>query len=213
MSGKKIILVGGGGHCKSCIEVIESMDCYQIEGILDVKEKLNQKVLSYSIIGTDENIAEFVKQDYFFLITAGQIKTSTIRKKLFQAIRQAGGKCETVIANTAKVSQHAKLGEGTIIMHNAFVNVDVQIGNNCIVNSNAVIEHDVTIGDHVHISTMAVLNGGVNIGCEAFIGSNVVINQGINIADGVVIGSGSVINKDIKEKGTYAGNPFKKISG
>lgn len=213
MPAKKIILVGGGGHCKSCIEVIESMDCYQIEGILDVHEKLHQKVLNYSIIGTDENIPEFAKIGYSFLITAGQIKTSGVRKKSFQLIKAAGGRLETVVANTAKVSQYAKLGEGTIVMHNAFVNVDVQIGNNCIVNSNAVIEHDVTIGDHVHISTMAVLNGGVSIGCETFIGSNVVVNQGIVIGDGVVIGSGSVINKDIKGKGTYAGNPFKKISG
>lgn len=213
MSDKRIILVGGGGHCKSCIEVVESAGNYQIEGILDVHDKLHQKVLNYSIIGTDENIPELVGSGHLFLITAGQIKTSTIRTKLFQIIKEAGGKCETVIANTAKVSQYAKLGEGTIVMHNAFVNADVQIGNNCIVNSNAVIEHDVTIGDHVHISTMAVLNGGVSVGCGTFIGSNVVINQGVSIAKEVVIGSGSVINKDIKEKGTYAGNPFKKISG
>jgi sugar O-acyltransferase (sialic acid O-acetyltransferase NeuD family) len=212
MSKKKLILVGGGGHCKSCIEVIESTGCYQIEGILDVREKLHQKVFSYSIIGTDENIPELAGSNYSFLITAGQIKINTVRKKLFQTIKNAGGRCETVIANTAKVSQYAKLGEGTIVMHNAFINADVQIGENCIINTNAVIEHDVTIHDHVHVSTMAVLNGGVVVGYSSFIGSNAVVNQSIIIGDEIVIGSGSVINRDVKEKGTYAGNPFKQIS-
>jgi sugar O-acyltransferase (sialic acid O-acetyltransferase NeuD family) len=213
MTKKKIILVGGGGHCKSCIEVIESTGSYQVEGILDVQEKLHQKILNYTIIGTDENIEELARSGHSFLVTAGQIKTSSIRKKLFQIIKDAGGKCETVVANTARVSQYASLGEGSIIMHNAFVNADVQIGDNCIVNTHAVIEHDVTVSNHTQISTMAVLNGGVVIGSDSFIGSNAVINQYLTIGDDVIIGSGSVINKDIIEKGIYAGNPFKKISG
>jgi len=56
MSKKKIILAGGGGHCKACIEVIESTGLYQIAGVLDVADKRNQKILDYTIIGTDEDI-------------------------------------------------------------------------------------------------------------------------------------------------------------
>ena len=35
MPKKPLILIGGGGHCKSCIEVIESTDEWEIKGILD----------------------------------------------------------------------------------------------------------------------------------------------------------------------------------
>jgi hypothetical protein len=35
---KKIILVGGGGHCKSCIDVIENENKYKIIGIIDKKK-------------------------------------------------------------------------------------------------------------------------------------------------------------------------------
>ena len=38
---KKIILIGGGGHCKSCIDVIESEKKYTIKGILEKKSKKN----------------------------------------------------------------------------------------------------------------------------------------------------------------------------
>ena len=30
-----IVLIGGGGHCKSCIEVINSDGRYRIEGVVD----------------------------------------------------------------------------------------------------------------------------------------------------------------------------------
>ena len=36
---KKIILIGGGGHALSCIDVIEQENKFKIVGIVDSKEK------------------------------------------------------------------------------------------------------------------------------------------------------------------------------
>jgi len=47
---EKIILIGGGGHCKSCIDVVEQQGKYQIAGIVDLPEKLHQKLLGYEVI-------------------------------------------------------------------------------------------------------------------------------------------------------------------
>ena len=41
----RILLVGGGGHCKACIDIIEQDGKYQIDGIIDLPEKLDQLVL------------------------------------------------------------------------------------------------------------------------------------------------------------------------
>ncbi len=38
MNKKQIILIGDGGHCKSCIEVIESTNEFSIAGVIDIKE-------------------------------------------------------------------------------------------------------------------------------------------------------------------------------
>jgi FlaA1/EpsC-like NDP-sugar epimerase len=59
---KKLILIGGGGHCKSCIEVIESTGEFEIIGILDLPSKIGEKVLDYEIIGSDDDIAHYVQQ-------------------------------------------------------------------------------------------------------------------------------------------------------
>ena len=50
---KKIILIGAGGHCKSCIDVIENENKYKIIGVIDKKKKrriLNYKVFSESYL-------------------------------------------------------------------------------------------------------------------------------------------------------------------
>ncbi len=50
MSKPKLILIGGGGHCKSCIDVIEQEDKFEIAGILDVPEKKGERILNYEIL-------------------------------------------------------------------------------------------------------------------------------------------------------------------
>ncbi len=42
MNKPNIILIGGGGHCKACIDVIEQENKYTIAGIIDVPEKVGQ---------------------------------------------------------------------------------------------------------------------------------------------------------------------------
>src|SRR5262249_10332582 len=139
---KQIILVGGGGHCVSCIDVIESTGSYKIYGILDVPEKVGSRVLDYPIIGTDADLNKFVKDNFCFIVTAGHVKSAAIRKKLYELIKKANGVIETIIAASAIVSKHSSIEEGSIIMHKAFVNAGCQIGINCIINSNALIEHN-----------------------------------------------------------------------
>ena len=65
---KNIILVGGGGHCKSCIDIVETESKYEIKGIIDVPEKLGQDILSYKIIGNDEDIPHLTKSGVYFLL-------------------------------------------------------------------------------------------------------------------------------------------------
>jgi sugar O-acyltransferase (sialic acid O-acetyltransferase NeuD family) len=201
MKMKPLVLVGGGGHCKSVIDVAESAG-YTILGILDKPELVGTRVLDYEVIGVDDDIPQYVDKAEF-VITVGQIKSSVLRQKLAQLVQNAGGKLATIIAPDAYVSKYATIGEGTVVMHKAFVNAGACVGSNCIINTLANIEHDVKIGDFCHISTGAMINGGVIIDGESFIGSQSVINQGITICDYVVVASGTVICKDITIPGVY----------
>lgn len=211
MEKEQLILIGGGGHCKSCIDVIESTHQFQIEGILDFPEFLGTKILNNEIIGNDDDIEKYHKLGYSFLITVGQIKAPQPRKKIFEKLESIGAKIATVISPKAIVSPHAKIEKGSIIMHGATINAGATIGKNCIINSHALIEHDAHVGNHTHVSTKAVINGDATVGDECFIGSCSCISNGIEIKNQVIIGAGSVVIKNISESGIFAGVPCKKI--
>jgi sugar O-acyltransferase (sialic acid O-acetyltransferase NeuD family) len=174
---KKLVLIGGGGHCKSCIDVIEQSDRFNVVGILDKLELVGQKVLDYNIIGTDEQINQLTIEGCEFLITIGQISTSQARRQLYAKLKECNANLATVISPRAYISKYASVGEGTIVMHDVLINANAQIGDNCIVNTKALIEHDVVVEDHCHISTCAVLNGGVLVKQGSFFGSNAVSRE------------------------------------
>lgn len=202
---KPLILVGGGGHCKSVIEVAESAG-YDLLGILDVAEEVGKQVLDYKVIGTDDDIPRYVDKAEF-VITVGFIKNPATRIKLYNRIKEAGGKLATIVASTAHVSKYATLGEGTVVMHQAFVNAGAKIGANCIINTFCDIEHDAHVGDQSHISTGTMVNGDCKIGERVFVGSQSVLANGVSVGDDIIVGAASFVRKSISEKGIYSGNP------
>ena len=181
MQNKPLILLGGGGHCKSVIDVAESAG-YTILGILDKPELVGTPVLDYKVIGTDDDMPQYVDKAEF-VITVGQIKSSALRRKLAQMVKDAGGKLATIIASDAYVSKYATLGEGTVVMHKAVVNAGAKIGANCIINTMANIEHDVQVGDFCHVSTGVMVNGDSIVPEDIFIGSQSVVNNSLNISE------------------------------
>ena len=206
---KDIILIGGGGHCKSVLEAAESVG-YSILGVLDMPEDVGKEFLSTKVIGTDDDIPAYVDKAEF-VITVGFIKNPAIRIKLCNKIKEAGGKLATVIASTAYVSKYAEIGEGTVVLHQAFVNAGAKVGKNVILNTATNIEHDAVIGDQCHISTGTMVNGECKVGERCFIGSQSVIPNSIQICNDVIIGAGSIVVKDILKPGIYVGNPAKRM--
>lgn len=196
MSRKPILLVGAGGHARSCIDVIEQEGHFVVGGLVGLPEEVGSSVLDYPVLGSDKDLPDLLPLFAQVLVTVGQIKSPEARMKLY-ALLEAQRCCLPVIVSPrAHVSAHAQVGAGTIIMHGAIVNAGARIGRNCIINSQALVEHDAVIGDHCHIATAAVINGNVSIGAGTFIGSNACVRQGIRVAERCVVGMGQLVLAD-----------------
>jgi sugar O-acyltransferase (sialic acid O-acetyltransferase NeuD family) len=204
---ENIILIGGGGHCRACIDVIEAQGKFLIAGIIDVKEKLRQKVSGYELIGCDEDLPGLIRQYKYYLITIGQIRNVEKRKASFDYLRKIGGVFPVIISPFAYVSNQASIGDGSIIMHNAFINSSADIGSNCIINTGVIIEHDVKIEDNCHISTGAIVNGQCLIGECTLLGSGSITANNITITKNTIVGAGSCVVDSITESGVYVGTP------
>ena len=130
---KKIILIGAGGHCVSCIDVIENQRKFKIVGLIDNNKK--NFLLNYRILGSDKELKKISKRISYALITTGHIKNSKIRERLFKKVLNCGFKFPTIISSLSYVSKHARIGKGTIVMHGSIVNSRAEIGENCIINN------------------------------------------------------------------------------
>ena len=211
MNKPELILVGGGGHCKSCIDVIEANGQYNIKGIIDLPREFRKSVLGYSVIGDDDGLPKLARNGHNFLITLGHMGNSKRRQELFDIIKTNNGRLPVIKSPLAYISKYTKIGDGTIIMHNCIVNTDTKIGENCIINNKALIEHDVTIGSNCHISTDVNINGNCTISNNVFVGSAATLKNGISISGDVIIGAGAIVVKSINKAGVYIGNSAKKI--
>lgn len=205
MAKADLVLVGGGGHCKSCIDVIESEGRFHIAGIVDIEEKLRQSILGHEIVACDSDLPDLAKKYEYFFITIGSIKDPGKRIEKFDYLKGLGAQLPVIVAPSAYVAGSSQVEEGTIVMHKAFINAGVHVGKNCIVNTGAIIEHDSTVGDHCNISTGSIVNGTCNLGRGVFVGSNSMLFNNTDIADEVIIGAGSVVTRSIGNRGVYFG--------
>ena len=193
MIKEQIILIGGGGHCKSCIDVIEMQGLYNIAGIIDISTNIGNKVLGYTVIGSDNDLSKIAKTYKNFFITLGQIKDFSKRKSIFEHLVELNINIPSIVSPLAYVSKHALIGKGTIVMHSAIVNAEASVGENCIVNTRSLIEHDAFIGNHCHISTGAIVNGGVKIGDCSFYGSGAVSKEYIELPAESFVKANSIV--------------------
>jgi len=186
---EEILLIGGGGHCTSVIDVIEQEDKYKIAGIIDKKELIGKDILGYKIIACDDDLDELFKTYKNAIISVGQIQSPKLRVELFTKLKTIGYNIPVIISPLAYVSKHSTICEGSIIMHQALVNANVLVGKNCIINTKSLIEHDAKIEDNCHISTSAVINGGVVVKEGTFFGSNATSKESIECEGFIKAGS------------------------
>lgn len=193
----KIVIIGSGGHSKSCIDIILDQGHYEILGLVDYMN--DNKIMDFPIIGNDTDLKIIFNTCKNAAIGIGQLDNGHKRIEMFNKLKNLGFNIPKIISNSATVSSYSKIGEGTFVMHGSIVGPDSNIGNNCIINSSAIIEHDVKIAKNTHISTGVIINGGVEIGENSFVGSGSILRNGIKIGNNCFIRMGSNVEKNIHD--------------
>ena len=207
--GKRLLLIGGGGHCHSVIDSVLSLEIYDEIGIID---SINGSCLGINVIGTDNDLPRLFDEGWSeAFITVGSVGNTTIRKRLYSLVKSLGFAIPVIIDPSAIIAKGCEMGEGTYVGKNTVINTGSFLGACTIINTGALIEHDCIIGDFSHISPGATVCGQVCIGNDSHVGAGSVVRQQINIGNGVLIGAGSVVVKDIQDNVKAYGNPCKVV--
>lgn len=208
----QLILVGAGEFCRNVIDTL-LFSCktpFLIQGITDNILKTGELLKNLPVLGSDADA------EYFFdtlgnqaFIAIGSVKSSNVRKYLYEYYQNIGYHFPVIIDSSAILSNATLLGNGTYVGKGAIINNDVTIGENCIINTGSVVEHDVILENHVHICPRTTLCGGVQVGMNSHIGAGSTVLQGVHIGKDVTIGIGSVVLEDIPDGVIAFGNPCK----
>ena len=206
---KRLLLIGGGGHCRSVLDSVLAANIYDGIGIIDPE---GSSCLGIPVVGRDEDLPRLLSEGWTdAVITVGSVGETGLRRRLYAAVKAIGFGLPAVIDPTAAVGKDAVLGEGTFVGKRAVVNAGVRTGVCAIVNTGAILEHDCRIGDFAHVSTGAVLCGQVTVGNDVHIGAGTTVRQSIRIGDSALIGIGSTVVKDIPAGTKAYGNPCRVV--
>ncbi len=205
MKKSELIIIGAGGHSRSCIDTIEQEGKYKIGGLVGLSQEVGSSQFGYKVLGTDSELGELAKQFQYAFVGLGQIHSPELRIRVYEESITAGFVLPSIIAPSAYVSPHAKVGAGTIVMQGAILNAGVVVGNNCIINTRALLEHDSRVSDHCHVSTGAILNGDTSVGTGSFIGSSTVVKEGVSVGVGSVVGMGLALRHNLGAGSKYLG--------
>lgn len=203
---RKIVLIGGGGHCLSVIDVLNQNLDYDDIVITDNRANYKFELDSYRVVGDDSMLPGLFEKGYKeAFLTVGSIKSTEIRHNIFERAEKIGYNFPVICDMTASVSPKAKIDRGVFIGKKAIVNTATKIGEHSIINTGAIVEHECSIGRFVHIAVGAVICGGCNIGDDVFVGANTTIINGVNIGKNSIVGAGSIVLSDVPENVTVCG--------
>lgn len=207
---EKIVLLGGGGHAKVLIDLINACGRYEIAGIVDVQLNVGVAVSGVTVLGDDRILSELYEKGLRnACIAVGSVGDNSKRRALYEKVKNAGFLVPALIHPSAVISGKSHIREGAQIMAGAIVQTDSIIGENTIVNTGAIVEHDCTVGKHVHICPGAALSGGCLIGEGVFIGAGATVLQGIKIGSNSIVSAGAVVINDVPDNAKVIGAPAK----
>ena len=200
---KKIIIIGCGGHSKILIDIILSLNNYEIVGFYD--DNIIGLFYNYPIFGKVNEIVN--DSECYYIIGIGNNK---IRKFIFEKYNFLNW--DTLIHPNSIISRNATIKKGSVVCAGSVIQTEVIIGENCIINTNCNVDHESLIGNHSSICPGSVICGRVIIEDFCFIGANSTIIEKLQIGYGSIIGAGSVIIRNVLPNSKVVGNPGKIIN-
>lgn len=203
---RRIVLIGGGGHCRSVLDAIRRMGCYGEVAVTDPDFQKRTGFLGIEAYPTDDVLPELKRRGFAeAFVCVGSVKNTRIRERLYQMALDIGFCISNVVDPSAVVSEDVRLGRGIFIGKGAIVNAGSHIGDMAIVNTGALVEHGCFIGEFSHIAAGAVLCGDVRTGGHVLIGAGATVIQGVSVGNHAIVGAGSTVLRDVEEGAVAVG--------
>lgn len=209
---KDLILIGAGAWGLEVWSWLENAKGYN--EVFSFKGFLDSKIDGFGeghfcnapILGALNDYS--IQPNDVFVCTIGE---PSAKKVVVNELLSRGAKFINLIHNSVIEFRNITYGNGVIVSPNCVISNNVEIKDHVSINLFCSIGHDAIIGNYSVLSSHCDVTGGVLISNDVMLGSRVTIIPRVSIVDGAVLGAGAVIIRSIKQKGTYIGNPARKL--
>ena len=174
MTGRDLIIVGGGEHARVVAEAARSVPgTWRLVGYTAPAASTSTGALAD---------VPWLGDDQAEVTAAGREGDASTRPALVLGFRASpsdrrritatydGADWATIVHDRAWVAPSASLGPGVVVLAGAIVNAGASIGAHALINSHAVVEHDVVVGPGTHVAPGAVIGGGTHLGADVTVG-------------------------------------------
>lgn len=155
--GRKLLILGAGGHGRVVREVALSLN----ENGIPIYE--NVDFLDDSSDKAIGKIHELEKFSSIYSDVFCGIGNNSIRKTLLEKVEKLGLFIPTLIHPTAYISPSAIIEKGTVVEPKAIINANTMVKKGCIISIGAIVDHDVFIEEYTHINAGAICKAGSHI--------------------------------------------------
>lgn len=203
-----IVVVGGGGHAKVCIELLERIGTHRIVGVVDPKLMRDTVFRGYPVLGSDDVLPQLRRDGVVAAcVGIGGAPNLLPRRRITEQALALGFDVPTLIHPSAIVARDVALALGAQVMAGVILQPGAAIGAHTIINTGATIDHDSVIGAYGHVCPGVTISGGCTVGDGAFIGVGARVIHGIRVGTDAIIAAGAVVIRDVLDGATVMGVP------
>lgn len=212
MLHKEVVVVGGSGFGRECLDVLEAAQVYDsgiyLLGVLDDGlSEINIKRLINREIGYLGRIDDWLATKHTATHFVLGIGSPRIRRMLSQKMVNAGLVPMTLIHPTAILGSKIQIEAGVVICAGAVISTNVVLGPYVHINPNVTIGHDSVLDEFVSINPAAVISGEVHVKADTLVGAKALVLQNLVVGERVTIGASALVTKNVPDGVVVKGVP------
>ena len=208
---RRVVLVGAGGFGRETAGFLSTLDAVEPLGFLDDAPSLKGRTFSGLEVLGPLDLIETMPPDVRVVITLGNPRDPTIRRRVAQRLELPDDRYETLIHPMAAIGTDVDIGVGTVVHAGSVFTHSLTIGRHVAIMPNVVLTHDDVVGDNATFGAGVMLAGGVTVEDAAYLGAGVTVREGARIGAAAVVGMGSVVLTDIPSNQVWAGVPARRL--
>jgi sugar O-acyltransferase (sialic acid O-acetyltransferase NeuD family) len=211
-TGERVVIVGAGEHAAIAFEHLTYDSPHEVVAFTAEKDFIQSDLFcGLPVVQLDALTAVYPPSEYRTFVAASATQLNRLRRRLYEAVKDAGYTCVSYISSSALVWHNAEIGENVCVFEYSTLQHMVCIGNNVTIWNGVHVGHNSVVEDDCFFASHVVIAGGCRVGRGSFLGINSCLANDLYLAEDCVLGAGAVMVRPSEPRNVYVGNPARAI--